>query len=648
MKDMPHFLKRSLAAAASILILGTTAILPQNGLETKADTVINNASLIPRYVPDSQVKLEDGSPDWVKTLVMAEVRIETATPEGTFQSATKVLDHYAEMGVNGIWITPPYADSATYGVKYPDRLSSRLTGTSDIEAGFAVAKKFVDEAHKRNIRVFFDIVTWGTTKDSPWVTSHPEWYDNWREAYGGYVWRWSNTEWQEWFINNAVNIVMKTGIDGYRCDLEPDNTGYDVFSKVRQRLLAKGRKVAIFSEIVNYRYWQDGLTYDFEQVGVGSDESCQYHYNSYSNYFLDRGNIVDCIKSGIGIGHKTLQPTGEGGTFRYYTFCVACHDNHNTVTNGNRITMGYQAILAPFIPLWYIGEEWNNPKKMATSGTGVLFYNTIDWDKMDEPENRAFYEDIKKMIRIRRQYPDIFNYYPDNHQDTNICKVKVSGIEELGAYARFSGDTGILVVPNANIHSTAGNFKITIPFADMKLSGYKNFTVTELMTGKTVASGTREQVGTFSFTVPNQHLRVFLIKGSGGTATPTTTRSPSGSKITTRSSATAMSTSGSKATAGSGTDMSTADSSSISTDGTSDTELASGAETDDTSAAPSGDTTAAVINPKTHPSNNDGTHSDGGGLGVGWIILIVAGALLIAGGTALLVLWKLGKLPLKK
>ena len=227
-------------------------------------------------------------------------------------------------------------------------------------------------------------------------------------------------------------------------------------------------------------------------------------------------------------------------------------------------------------------------------------------------------------------------------------RVKVSGIEELGAYARFSGDTGILVVPNANIHSTAGNFKITIPFADMKLSGYKNFTVTELMTGKTVASGTREQVGTFSFTVPNQHLRVFLIKGSGGTATPTTTRSPSGSKITTRSSATAMSTSGSKATAGSGTDMSTADSSSISTDGTSDTGLASGAETDDTSAAPSGDTTAAVINPKTHPSNNDGTHSDGGGLGVGWIFLIVAGALLIAGGTALLVLWKLGKLPLKK
>ena len=70
---------------------------------------IDNAVLIPKYKPDAEVKMEGMSPDWVKTLIMAQFRIETATPEGTFASATKVLDHYAEMGVNGLWINPVYA-----------------------------------------------------------------------------------------------------------------------------------------------------------------------------------------------------------------------------------------------------------------------------------------------------------------------------------------------------------------------------------------------------------------------------------------------------------------------------------------------------------------------------------------------------------
>lgn len=620
-------------AGGLLAVLGMTAamlLVPFSGMEAKAATVIDNSSLIPKYVPDSQVKLEDGSPDWVKSLIMAEVRIETATPEGTFQAATKVLDHYAEMGVNGLWITPPYAESASYGVKYPDRLSSKLTGTDDIEAGFAVAKQFVEEAHKRNIRIFFDIVTWGTTKDSPLCTEHPDWYDGWREAYGGYVWKWSNTEWQEWFINNAVNIVNKTGIDGFRCDLEPDNTGYGVFDEVRQRLLKQGRKVAIFSEIVNYRYGSSGnLVYDFEQVGVGSDESCEHHYNNYENYFLERGNIVDCTKTGIGIGTKTLQPTGEGGTFRYYTFCLSCHDSSKTQANGNRINFGYQMVFAPYIPLWYIGEEWDNPKKL-NSGTGVLFFNTIDWSLLDQPENRAFYEDVKKMIRIRRQYPEIFTYFPENHQETNICKVSVKGIEDLGAYARYYGDTGILVVPNANVHDTSGNFQIIIPFADMGLDGYKSFTVTELMSGKTVVSGTKEQVRTFSYTVPNQEVGVFLVKGSGGSAA-TTTQKPTTTKTTKKPTQ--------------------------STPGTSSTVDPSGTSGDSSELiAPSSDVSGDVSAPdssepeKTKPADAGGeTKADGNGPGAGlWIALGIVAALLVAGGVTVLVLWKKGILPVKK
>lgn len=38
---------------------------------------------------------------------------------------------------------------------------------------------------------------------------------------------------------------------------------------------------------------------------------------------------------------------------------------------------------------------------------GVMYFSKIEWDKLDQPRNRAFYEDVKKYIphppgKIRR------------------------------------------------------------------------------------------------------------------------------------------------------------------------------------------------------------------------------------------------------
>ena len=70
-------------------------------------------SNLPPILPDSEVTLIPAgpggrpmTPDWVKSLVLTEVHLETATPEGTFEAAVRVLDHLADLGVNGIWLTP--------------------------------------------------------------------------------------------------------------------------------------------------------------------------------------------------------------------------------------------------------------------------------------------------------------------------------------------------------------------------------------------------------------------------------------------------------------------------------------------------------------------------------------------------------------
>ena len=465
--------------------------------------ILDNRALMPAYLPDDQVELEGISPDWVKNLIIAEVRIKTATAEGTFAAAVKVLDHYAEMGVNALWLTPPYADRATYSVKHPDKLSSLITGCDDAQEGFAAAKGFVDEAHRRNIRIFFDIVTWGTSKDSPLVTAHPDWYDNWREAYGGYVWKWSNTEWQEWFTANAVEIVLKTGIDGYRCDLEPDNTGYDLFREVRRRLLEKGRKIAIFSEVVNRRL----DTYDFEEVGVGSDENSEHHYNSFANYFLEKQPIVDCVKTGHGIGHKDLQAEGKGGEFRFYTNCVTCHDSRGSNVGLHPLTIGYAAILAPFIPLWFIGEEWGNPVDLTREGDGAMFFNVIDWSAMEKPENRAFFEKVKRYIRIRRERPAMFTCFPENHRRINICEVKTDVQDGLQAYARFMDGRAVVVLPNNG--EEARTISASLPLEEMGLSSGRPYRVVDLMTGED--AGELDEKGGFSAAILPGDFGVFEI-----------------------------------------------------------------------------------------------------------------------------------------
>lgn len=488
--------------------------------------ILNNSALVPKVLPDSQVQWEGFSPDWVKTLVMAELRIETATPEGTFQAATRVLEHYAEMGVNGLWIDPIYERGSKengYGNFGPDTIEPLLTGQSTREDSLAVVRQFVDEAHRRNIRVIFDIIVWGTRPNSPLVSSHLEFYDRrngeFRKVWGGYAFNWKSRELQNWFQKAAVEFIEKTGADGFRVDLAPDTSGY-FFKAIRQALAADGRKVLIISEISNKRM----ETFDFEQVGVhGWTEEPNYatpekikeqklRFGNHAEYLL-KNNIVDVIASGTGIGKPALQLLDRGGMFRFYTSNLLNHDDQQPFACGNRIRFAYSSIFAPFIPMWWIGEEWNNPRVMK-GGDGVMYFNNIDWSQRDLPANRAFFEDIKKYIRIRRTYPDVFENFPDNARTANIIKLeaKRNGAKNsLQAYARFSKDRAVLVVPNYN-NADRAEFEIFPDFDALGLPGASRFRVVDLMTNEVVARGDRHGLERFSAGIDGEHLGIFLIE----------------------------------------------------------------------------------------------------------------------------------------
>lgn len=453
---------------------------------------IDNSDLLPKWKPDDEVSLDGNTtPDWVSGLIMTAVNPHNISKEGIIKAIIPFLDHLEEMGVNGLWVNPVYDRGRDengnllgngYGNMGPDTVDPQLTGTQDYKEGWLVLKEFVDEAHKRDIRVILDLISWGAVKQAPIFSEHPEWTTG-KEDWGGYNFDWENEEFREWYIQQAVNIVLITGCDGLRYDLEPLHAGYSVDGEIKRRLADRGRKIFAVGEGQNERK----KAYDAEQFSVtGPNGEINRDLFDFleTNPFLNVYNIVDCIKSGTHIGSYESQRQGMGSYFRYYTNMLSSHDSIQYTVRLNPLAIGYQAIFAPFIPLWYAGEECGEAKQPNEC---VLFDHPIDWKTcLEKPENRAFYEYVKAMIRVRRLNRKIFEFYPEHFYDTNICKVSTEN-GNLQAYARYADDTAILVIPN--VDTAEKEITFYIPFNEAGLADFDEYELKDALTGELLAFG---------------------------------------------------------------------------------------------------------------------------------------------------------------
>ena len=119
------------------------------------------------------------------------------------------------------------------------------------------------------------------------------------------------------------------------------------------------------------------------------------------------------------------------------------------------------------------------------------------------------------MIRVRRENSEIFEYFPEITRDANICKVNVAGCEAVQPYARYRGDTAIIIVPNYNVHDKSGNMTVYMPFASAGIENYKSYTVTNAVTGRELVSGSAVKVAKIDITVPYEDMLVLKVKASG-------------------------------------------------------------------------------------------------------------------------------------
>ncbi|MBQ7312800.1 MAG: hypothetical protein IJW81_04380 [Clostridia bacterium] len=159
--------------------------------------------------------------------------------------------------------------------------------------------------------------------------------------------------------------------------------------------------------------------------------------------------------------------------------------------------MGYQAIFAPYIPLWYLGSEFG-----MRAENQVIYFVPVDWSLLEREENRAFREDIAQYLRIRRMYPDIFAHWPMNHRETNIRAVDAD--TELPSYERYTENRRVFVIPNGS--DCPKTYAVSVHTSE-------DFrTLTDLLSGQPLSFIRTGDTITFRAAVESGKIGVFLLE----------------------------------------------------------------------------------------------------------------------------------------
>ena len=169
------------------------------------------------------------SPEWLHDAVIYEVFPRVFSPQGNFQGVIAQLDRLKELGVTVLWLMPIHPQGALkakgtlgspYSVRDYDAINPDYGTGNDL-------RQLVDAAHKRNMKVFIDIVANHTAWDATLIEQHPDWYR--RDAAGRIVppnpdWvdvaqlDYANPALRQYMSGMLVRWLRDYQLDGFRCD----------------------------------------------------------------------------------------------------------------------------------------------------------------------------------------------------------------------------------------------------------------------------------------------------------------------------------------------------------------------------------------------------------------------------------------------
>jgi len=232
-----------------------------------------------KTAPQPSPTTQPASPEWMKDLIIYEIATKGFTSpagaeSGTFNSLRSKLTYLQDLGITGIWLTGySLCDSrhfyniwTQYAVTEPDKFDPSLGTAKEF-------KDLVDEAHRRGIRVFLDVITHGLMPESSVVKAHPTWFRGGSWGMVDFDWTGGHTDLDDWWVKIYTDFVTVYGVDGYRLDVAIYRP--DLWERIRQNAAAVGHPVVIWEEahtaipgVTDFTQTQTPISTDQTKLGV--------------------------------------------------------------------------------------------------------------------------------------------------------------------------------------------------------------------------------------------------------------------------------------------------------------------------------------------------------------------------------------------
>jgi glycosidase len=271
----------------------------------------------------------------------------SARAGGHLDGVRKSLDSLVAMGVNTLWLTPLYANAAGefpgldgrpytsyhgYWPTAPRTIASSLGGEAALDA-------LIEDAHRRSMRVIFDVVPNHVHQDHPYAAAHPEWFHGVQRSDGSWVdpcvcgtaaCPWGENSLSCWFAPYMPDVDWRNGDaartfaddvawwierfdgDGVRIDavpLMPRAAIRRIAYRVRSRFDHPGNRTLVLGEIFTGSEGYDALRFFMGPSGLDSAFEFPLMW-SLRGALADRSAPMSAIDTTFRAGEQAFSGSG--------------------------------------------------------------------------------------------------------------------------------------------------------------------------------------------------------------------------------------------------------------------------------------------------------------------------------------------------
>ncbi len=207
---------------------------------------------------------------------------------------------------------------------------------------------------------------------------------------------------------------------------------------------------------------------------------------------------------------------------------LSCHDDgwdgfpageNPYGARGSRFVFGYGFMLTPAVPIFMSGEEFDadfvpiprlSPALFGGKGVGQgtwLYGSWLQWDQLSGPRHREMLDDVRDIIRIRKQYSHLISPARRESPLTGFFELAGHTPESLPVpYAYCDEATLLVVAANPSVQSDA-LVSIPIPWKSLPIRFASDYSVRDVWNGTPAERRPRTEITALSLQLRRDRIK---------------------------------------------------------------------------------------------------------------------------------------------